>query len=234
MEMAARITLNSTANLICETQENYIGIRMRADNHVVRASCTIQSFRRPLLAILVYICIITCQSPKENGALAFPTRNAINPCSLDTSPASKTKLSNFCSLASTAGGEGPREMLYMRFGETGCTVTLKNCIPKGCYFVLEDAAPNVEHNVVQSKDRTSFLVNVTADPNTATLIQTSSGFAFKPISKTVRLHYSTATCGDYYMSRERAEKQICGATAIEAITNVLPAGLPFDTMCSFL
>ena len=168
------------------------------------------------------------------NALAFPSRNAVNPCSLGGAPTARTKLSNFCSLASSAGGEGPRDMLFMRFGESSCSVTLRNCAKNVCYFVLEDAAPGVQLNVVPPGERTSFLVNVTADPTTAELVHTSRGFAFRPIGDTVVLHYSTATCGEYYKSREREGSQVCGAAAVEAITNVLPEGMPFDTLCGAL
>ena len=167
-------------------------------------------------------------------ALVFPTRNAINSCSLVAASTSKIKLSNFCHFDSTAGGEGPDGRLYMRFGETDCVVTLKNCIPGKCYFVMEDAAPNIEENVVAPGQRTSFLQNVSADPSTATLVHTPRGFAFKPKTNSVTLYYSTATCGAFYKSRSRVGKQICGKGGIEAITNVLLEGLPFDTLCGYL
>ena len=164
----------------------------------------------------------------------FPTRNAVNACSLVAASSSKTALSNFCSMSSSAGGKGPRGMLRMRFGETDCSVTLSNCIAGACYFVMEDAAPGIEINVAPVP-RTSFMVNVTAAPGDAsTVIHTSRGFAFVPASETVTLRYSTATCGEYYASRERAPTQVCGAAPIEAITNVIPEGVPFDTFCTGL
>ena len=84
--------------------------------------------------------------------------------------------------------------------------------------------------MVPPGERTSFLVNVTADPATAALVHTR-GFAFRPRGETVMLYYSTATCGEFYRSRERVGDQVCGGGAVEAVTDVLPGGLPFDTLC---
>lgn len=141
----------------------------------------------------------------------FPNRYALNPCSLQQG-------SN-CGFESVLGINetyGSYMGLLMMFGETNCTVQLKECRKKSCYSSRDVTA------LLPSDPGIMYLTNgffssfqvVTGAKN----VQLSrQGFAFEPTQKHVTVVYSTVSCQDFYRYHGRIPTQLCDKP-IEAIT----------------
>jgi len=117
--------------------------------------------------------------------------------------------------------------LLLSFGETNCTVTLKNCVPGVCYSFL-DLTYRLDQDGISRQQPSSFFKSVSV-AGAAKVSHTAKGVAFESEGKEVQLTYSTHTCSDFYWYHGRETSQLCRAP-YEAITTV-EAGTPYSLSC---
>eukprot|EP00976_Prorocentrum_cordatum_P069096 1179408-Prorocentrum_minimum.AAC.3 len=157
---------------------------------------------------------------------AFPNRHAWNPCSLVGVHAGGP-LKNNCKLRSLLG-TGVKGWNQLRFGERNCIINLKNCVSDLCYST-RDVTFLLEQDPISRPLPSSIFSNVEIVSGADNLNFTKDGFSFKPTDRTVKLRYSTYTCGEFYAYRGRVEEQLCDEP-IEVLT-ALDYGLATDVLC---
>ena len=158
---------------------------------------------------------------------AFPNRYARNVCSLVASTADGA--SSACQVESLYGTTNG--LVNMTFGETGCEVTLKNCVPGVCYSFRDATFVATRDDVPRPNGgpSASFFVAVAATAGASAFGHTNQGFSFTASKATVTLAYQTRTCADHFSYRGRTGTQECRAR-FAGITEIT-AGMPFSLSC---
>jgi len=136
-------------------------------------------------------------------------------------------MKNNCKLRSLLG-TGSRGWNKVRFGERNCTINLKNCVSDLCY-AARDVTYLLAQDPISRPLPSSVFSYVAIESGADSLKFTKDGFSFKPTSPSVRLTYSTYTCGEFYAYRGREEQQLC-AEPLEVLTS-LEYGMATDVLC---
>lgn len=107
--------------------------------------------------------------------------------------------------------------LYMYFGETNCTVDIKQCYPGSCYSFRDLTAQLPTDYTILSG--TGFFKQFQIVSGGEGVSMTKEGVAFRATSDTVRVVYSTVTCQEFYRWHGRVPYQLCNQP-LEAITPI--------------
>ena len=184
------------------------------------------------LAVLLVLAAASGRADAElvahSPTTSFPNRYARNICSLAASTAEEM---SECQVESLYGTQDGR--VNMTFGESSCSVTLKNCVPGVCYS-FRDATSTIERDDVPrpgtaGAPAASLFKDVSAVEGASSSSFTNDGFSFKASSSTVKIAYSVHSCADYYSYRGSVGVQECRGS-FAAITEV-GAGMPNSLSC---
>ena len=162
----------------------------------------------------------------ETSASVFPNRKAVHACSL-RSIETDDLLDRNCQIESTHGEDSDSNLL-MSFGETNCTVELKNCVPGVCYSIV-DVTFGLSKDAIARKNPSSFFSSISL-VGAKDVSHTSRGVSFRSEEKTIVLNYSTHTCSDFYWYHGREKQQLCDAPYAAIMS--IDAGTPYSLPCS--
>lgn len=178
---------------------------------------------RLLVSAAVWACVFFLLSNK-GSASSFPNRKATDsPCSLKAVDTDDLMDRN-CQIESVHGTDS-EERLLMRFGETNCTVKLKNCAPGVCYSII-DLTSRLPQDKIPRRQPSSFFSSISL-VGASRISHTSKGIAFQSEEEEVVLNYSTHTCSDFYWYHGKETRQLCNApyAAIVAVEAATPYSL---------
>ena len=173
----------------------------------------------------VLLCLLVT-SGETRAASVFPNRKAVHACSL-RSVETDDLLDRNCQIESTHGEDSDANLL-MSFGETNCTVELKNCVPGVCYSIV-DVTHGLSRDAIARKNPSSFFSSISL-AGAKEVSHTSRGVSFRSEEKTVVLRYSTHTCSDFYWYHGREKQQLCDAPYAAVMS--VDAGTPYSLPCS--
>eukprot|EP01114_Cavostelium_apophysatum_P022939 TRINITY_DN8475_c0_g1_i1.p1 TRINITY_DN8475_c0_g1~~TRINITY_DN8475_c0_g1_i1.p1 ORF type:complete len:190 (-),score=22.16 TRINITY_DN8475_c0_g1_i1:136-705(-) len=135
-----------------------------------------------------------------------------NPCSLIGDHDSNA----VCALRSNASNLDDGQILQMHFGESNCSVVIRNCKKKVCFFIA-DKTLSIQTDEVERDLPTSFFSEVSFLG--AEFTWTKKGIQFTPTEETVTFRYSTLSCDSFYRIRGSIYPQLC-SRPIKAISNI--------------
>eukprot|EP00164_Ancoracysta_twista_P000879 GFYU01001156.1.p1 GENE.GFYU01001156.1~~GFYU01001156.1.p1 ORF type:complete len:201 (-),score=4.50 GFYU01001156.1:347-949(-) len=124
-------------------------------------------------------------------------------------------------------GTGSLNGLNLRFGESGCNVTLEHCIPGLCYGSIDLTYKLPVDDTLGLPPVKSFFKSFEILKGADYFKWTSHGIQFKPTESSVTLQYSTYTCSEFYKFRGRVKEPFCNQN-IEVITGTA-VGVPIFT-----